>query len=189
MHKDNISTLAYAKEDMFAYVLYFNQRFTERESKILQKTTVDLIDLALGLDGTYYLPYQLFYSPEQLRKAYPAVIATQIRMGAALLRAISARSQAVGQAFQRVLLPLLPFLRWRQRFSSIWECEGDEGIANRIITKVPAAQTVAVGRHTTIGNISAEGVDHKLPPFRDVGHGTCCRSTGIRNVGGSIKRE
>lgn len=73
VHKDNVTTLAYAKEDMFAYVLYFNQRFNDRESKILQKTTVDLIDLALGLDGTYYLPYQLFYSPEQLHKAYPSV--------------------------------------------------------------------------------------------------------------------
>jgi FAD/FMN-containing dehydrogenase len=56
---------------MFAYVLYFNQHFNEREGRILQKTTTDLIDLALGLDGTYYLPYQLFYSPEQLRRAYP----------------------------------------------------------------------------------------------------------------------
>jgi FAD/FMN-containing dehydrogenase len=27
----------------------------------------------LGLDGTYYLPYQLFYSKKQLRKAYPRV--------------------------------------------------------------------------------------------------------------------
>jgi FAD/FMN-containing dehydrogenase len=58
---------------MFAYVLYFNQEFNEREGWILQKTTTDLIDLALGLDGTYYLPYQLFYSKEQLRKAYPRV--------------------------------------------------------------------------------------------------------------------
>lgn len=73
VHKDNITTLNYAKENMFAYVLYFNQRFNERESKILRKTTTDLIDLALGLDGTYYLPYQLFYSPEQLRKAYPSI--------------------------------------------------------------------------------------------------------------------
>jgi FAD/FMN-containing dehydrogenase len=56
---------------MFAYVLYFNQRFNEREAQILQKTTTDLIDLALSLDGTYYLPYQLFYSKEQLYKAYP----------------------------------------------------------------------------------------------------------------------
>ena len=47
--------------------------YVEREGWILQKTTTDLIDLALGLDGTYYLPYQLFYSKEQLRKAYPRV--------------------------------------------------------------------------------------------------------------------
>ncbi len=58
---------------MFAYVLYFNQKFNERENQILQKATTDLIDLALGLDGNYYLPYQLFYSKEQLRKAYPRV--------------------------------------------------------------------------------------------------------------------
>jgi FAD/FMN-containing dehydrogenase len=73
VHKDDITVLNYAREDMFAYVLYFNQKFNEREGQILQKTTTDLIDLALGLDGTYYLPYQLFYSKEQLRKAYPRV--------------------------------------------------------------------------------------------------------------------
>ena len=71
VHKDAITALPYAKQDMFAYVLYFNQRFNEREGRILQKTTTDLIDLALDLDGTYYLPYQLFYSGEQLRRAYP----------------------------------------------------------------------------------------------------------------------
>jgi FAD/FMN-containing dehydrogenase len=73
VHKDDITTLNYARQDMFAYVLYFNQKFNEREGQILQKTTTDLIDLALGLDGTYYLPYQLFYSKVQLRKAYPRI--------------------------------------------------------------------------------------------------------------------
>lgn len=34
---------------------------------------MDLIDLALRLNGTYYLPYQLFYSRQQLRQAYPGV--------------------------------------------------------------------------------------------------------------------
>jgi FAD/FMN-containing dehydrogenase len=71
VRKDDDTTLNYAREDMFAYVLYFNQRFNEREAQILQKTTTELIDLALGLNGTYYLPYQLFYSKEQLYKAYP----------------------------------------------------------------------------------------------------------------------
>ena len=73
VHKDDITTLNYAKQDMFAYVLYFNQKFNEGEGQILQKTTTDLIDLALGLDGTYYLPYQLFYSKDQLRQAYPRI--------------------------------------------------------------------------------------------------------------------
>jgi hypothetical protein len=58
---------------MLAYVLFFSQKFNEREGRILQKTTTDVIDLASRLDGTYYLPYQLFYSKEQLRKAHPRI--------------------------------------------------------------------------------------------------------------------
>ncbi len=73
VHKDDITTLNYARQDMFAYVLYFNQKFNEHEGQVLQKTTIELIDLALGLDGTYYLPYQLFYSRDQLRRAYPRI--------------------------------------------------------------------------------------------------------------------
>lgn len=73
VHRDTITALPYAKQDMFAFVLYFNQKLNEEDSTKLQKTTVDLVDLALRLRGTYYLPYQLYYSPEQLRLAYPEV--------------------------------------------------------------------------------------------------------------------
>lgn len=73
VHKDGVTAIPYAKEDRFAFVLYFNQKFNEADSRILQKTTTDLIDLATKLDGTFYLPYQLFYSQEQLRKAYPEI--------------------------------------------------------------------------------------------------------------------
>lgn len=73
VHTDTVSALPYAKQDMFAYVLYFNQKLNERQSKILQQTTVDLIDLTLGLRGTFYLPYQLYYSAAQLRRAYPEI--------------------------------------------------------------------------------------------------------------------
>jgi FAD/FMN-containing dehydrogenase len=73
VHKDTVTALPYAKQDMFAFVLYFNQKLDETESRTLQKTTTDLIDLALRLNGTYYLPYQLYYSPEQLQKAYPEI--------------------------------------------------------------------------------------------------------------------
>jgi len=71
--KDTVTALPYAKDDRFAFVLYFNQGFNEEESAALRKTTTDLIDVAASLGGTYYLPYQLYYSPEQLRRAYPEV--------------------------------------------------------------------------------------------------------------------
>lgn len=73
VHKDTITALPYAREDMFGFVLYFNVKFNQRENKILQKTTTDLIDVAQRADGTYYLPYQLFYSRAQLQKSYPGI--------------------------------------------------------------------------------------------------------------------
>ena len=73
VHKDTITALPYAKDDRFAFVLYFNQKLNEEDSTILQKTTTDLIDVATSLGGTYYLPYQLYYSEEQLHKAYPEI--------------------------------------------------------------------------------------------------------------------
>ena len=71
--KDTLSALPYAKDDRIAYVLYFNQALNEDDSKKLEGATVKLIDLATSLDGTYYLPYQLYYSSEQLRTAYPEI--------------------------------------------------------------------------------------------------------------------
>lgn len=71
--EDKITSLPYAKEDMFAFVLYFNQRLNTKDSQILQQTTSELIGVATGLGGTYYLPYQLYYSPAQLRASYPQI--------------------------------------------------------------------------------------------------------------------
>jgi FAD/FMN-containing dehydrogenase len=73
VHKDTVTALPYAKQNMFGFVLYVNVTFDERSNEILRKTTVDLIDQAQRLGGTYYLPYQLFYSREQLRKCYPEI--------------------------------------------------------------------------------------------------------------------
>lgn len=71
--RDTITALPYAKDDRIAYVLYFNQRLDEADSDKLRRATVELIDLALANGGTFYLPYQLHYSPEQLRAAYPEI--------------------------------------------------------------------------------------------------------------------
>jgi FAD/FMN-containing dehydrogenase len=72
-HQDNITALPYATHDMFCFVLYFNVRFNDRDNQTLKKTTTDLIDVAHRSGGTYYLPYQLFYSKEQLRQSYPGI--------------------------------------------------------------------------------------------------------------------
>jgi FAD/FMN-containing dehydrogenase len=71
--KDVITALPYAKGDRIAFVLYFNQELNEGDSKSLESATRDLIDLAIRHGGTFYLPYQLHYSPDQLRAAYPEV--------------------------------------------------------------------------------------------------------------------
>lgn len=73
VHKDTVTALPYAKQDMLAFVLYFNVKFNDRDNEILRKTTVDLIDAAESLQGTFYLPYQLHYSKDQLRDAYPEI--------------------------------------------------------------------------------------------------------------------
>ena len=73
VHKDTVTALPYAKQDMFGFVLYFNVKFNDEENEILKKTTADLIDVVERARGTYYLPYQLFYSPEQLHKSYPEI--------------------------------------------------------------------------------------------------------------------
>jgi FAD/FMN-containing dehydrogenase len=73
VHLDTTTALPYATADMFGFVLYFNVKFNDRDNEILKKTTTDLIDVALRAGGTYYLPYQLFYSPQQLRNSYPEI--------------------------------------------------------------------------------------------------------------------
>jgi FAD/FMN-containing dehydrogenase len=73
VEKDEISFLPYAKEDMLAFVLYFNQKLNKKDSEKLKATTTQLIDLISELEGTYYLPYQLYYSKAQLEKVYPQI--------------------------------------------------------------------------------------------------------------------
>ena len=65
--------LNYAPRDMFAIVLYVNQRVNKNSLQAMEKLTSDLIDLALKFDGTFFLPYQLYYTREQLQKAYPNI--------------------------------------------------------------------------------------------------------------------
>jgi len=69
--EDNV--LTYAPADMFAVVLYLNQTTDAAGNARMGRLTRELIDLAAGLGGTFFLPYQLHYSPEQLERSYPMI--------------------------------------------------------------------------------------------------------------------
>jgi FAD/FMN-containing dehydrogenase len=70
VHKDNL-VLSYARDDVFAVVLYFSQSTNSEGNADMGRLTRQLIDIAESLDGSFYLPYQLHYTKQQLRAAYP----------------------------------------------------------------------------------------------------------------------
>jgi FAD/FMN-containing dehydrogenase len=69
--QDPGSLLAWAKSEVFAFVLYYKQSTTEAAKAAVAGWTRELIDAALSVDGSYYLPYQIHATAEQFSKAYP----------------------------------------------------------------------------------------------------------------------
>lgn len=72
VHREE-NVLNYAPVDMFSVVLYINQQTTDAANEKMRTVTGEMIDLALGVDGTFFLPYQLYFTPQQLRRAYPNI--------------------------------------------------------------------------------------------------------------------
>jgi FAD/FMN-containing dehydrogenase len=70
VHKDDL-VLSYARGEVFAVVLYLSQSTNSEGNADMGRLTRQLIDLAESLDGSFYLPYQLQYTKQQLRAAYP----------------------------------------------------------------------------------------------------------------------
>ena len=72
VHKED-NFLNYAPEDAFSVVLYINQRTDAAGHAKMRKVTGELIDLTLQVGGHFFLPYQLYYTPEQLQASYPQI--------------------------------------------------------------------------------------------------------------------
>ena len=70
-HKDPGSLLAWAREECFAFVLYYKQATTDAAKEQVGVWTRELIDAVLAHNGTYYLPYQLHATKQQFNQAYP----------------------------------------------------------------------------------------------------------------------
>ena len=70
---DTESVLAYAPEPRIAAVMLFSQEKTMRAEADMARMTRALIDAALELGGSYYLPYRLHATPEQFATGYPRI--------------------------------------------------------------------------------------------------------------------
>ena len=71
VYADSDTFLPYAREEVFGFVLFFNQAVTPTAEANMVALTQKLIAEAEHLGGTYYMPYRLHATPAQLRKAYP----------------------------------------------------------------------------------------------------------------------
>lgn len=69
--KDIGSLLAWAKDEVFAFVVWYKQDTNEIEKNKVGVWTRELIDASISLNGSYYLPYQAHATIAQFHKAYP----------------------------------------------------------------------------------------------------------------------
>ena len=68
---DSGSLLAWAPEEVFAFVLYYKQGTDDKSRAHVGVWTQELIEASLQCGGRYYLPYQPWASHEQFHRAYP----------------------------------------------------------------------------------------------------------------------
>jgi hypothetical protein len=71
VRKDDDTYLHYANEEVFGFVMLFNQSTNPQAEIEMKALTQQLIKAAIALKGTYYLPYRLHATREQLYSAYP----------------------------------------------------------------------------------------------------------------------
>ena len=63
------TVMAWARGEVFAYVLYYKQGTGSADRQAVTVWTRELIDAAVTYGGAYYLPYQILATPEQFHAA------------------------------------------------------------------------------------------------------------------------
>lgn len=71
--KDTTSLLPYAKQDMYALVCFFSQNKTIEGENKMKKFTQNVIEDSISFGGSFYLPYRLHYTGNQILSAYPEI--------------------------------------------------------------------------------------------------------------------
>lgn len=70
-NQDPGTLLAWAREEVFAFVVYYKQGTNKSARDGVGRWDKEMIDAAIEVGGAYYLPYQIYASDEQFIKAYP----------------------------------------------------------------------------------------------------------------------
>jgi hypothetical protein len=68
---DSGSLLAWARTEVFAFVVYYRQGTSEAAQKEVALWSREIINAIIEENGAYYLPYQLHATSEQFVNAYP----------------------------------------------------------------------------------------------------------------------
>ena len=66
--------LAWAREEVFAFVVYYKQGTSPADKNKVAVWTRELADAVIAVNGSYYLPYQIHPTAEQFHKAYPSAV-------------------------------------------------------------------------------------------------------------------
>jgi len=66
--------MAWAREEVFAFVVYYKQRTDAASKHAVGVWTRELADAVISVNGAYYLPYQVHTSVEQFHKAFPDAV-------------------------------------------------------------------------------------------------------------------
>jgi FAD/FMN-containing dehydrogenase len=68
---DDVTMLAWARNEVYSFVLYYEQGTSEEARAAVGAWTRELVDAAIAEGGAYYLPYQIHATREQFLAAYP----------------------------------------------------------------------------------------------------------------------
>jgi FAD/FMN-containing dehydrogenase len=69
--EDQDTYMSYARKEVFGFVMLFNEAIDPGADREMRNLTEKLVDIAISLGGTYYLPYRLHATREQFYRAYP----------------------------------------------------------------------------------------------------------------------
>jgi FAD/FMN-containing dehydrogenase len=139
--------LAWAPNEVFAYVLYYKQGTGPEAAREVGRWTRELIEAAIRSGGRYYLPYQPLATRDQFARAYP---------GAATLFAVKRRMD--------------PSNKFTNALWDLYEPDRDGRIPDVSAARMPAAlpAEVSIALDTVPGYLRTEGAEYLTHPEWDL---------------------